>query len=1131
MKKRILATAIAFCMLLSLMPASALALEESSGNYVAQIGEEKYESLEAAIAAGGEITLLADIDLPTAINVTKAVTLHLNGKSLTVTNDTAGDGVFHVTTGGDLTINGNGTINGIGKNDYNMAIWADGGNVTINGGTYTNEGATASSDPAHMDLIYVKNGGTVTINGGIFLDETPAWTLNSHDTAKGTITVTGGTFKGFNPADCATEGAGTNFVAEGYKSNEASDGTWFVQAEYVADVNGVQYGTVAEAIAAANNGDTVTLLPVVIHEPIKPMAGDSQHKKEKDIIIHGFNSYTDPNGSDWGTYGETILTGGLYWGYDDGHTRSYSVEVSGITFQGKGLTVADEANVNISYNKFTDIVGDAIAVLDQEYDSMEGNVVITNNRIEGATGAGVNLRNPYCVTVQRNYIANTGFNSITIQKKSGNADNIGYVNIENNTLKDWAYNSTEGRALRASFTGDATEKSVCFRENKMIRDGDAPEEYVKITGLSEAYYVDLDNNYWNSKNPGEIGMVLADNVDFLNWYYEDADMQNSVQTYMASVGSSDGTTYYLTLKEAVDAAQDGEWVYLDRDASGSGIIIDKSISIDFRGYTYTLTEPPVGSTGTETLGFQMKAGNVVTLYNGRLTVDENYAKNYAILIQNYATLTLTDMNLDGTNLDRHKIKDYDYSYVLSNNSGDVRLDVSTYITANDDGDAYAFDVCKYSSYEAPTVTVDTTGRIIGKIEVTSGLEENLTIENGIFSANPSAYLPDNRIATLSNGLFYITDKPEDAPNVSVDISAADTSKESVKVDTQTDIDNTTNIDELQQSIADAVSQESTKQNLQDAATNLQNDTAVVGTKEEAEQAIQSAEGYDAEKEVEVQVKPYLEVKVEAYNASTKTVKLDIQALYNVVAVQKNDSGEVVAEAPLKSALPMDNVTTAITITIPLPAGFADDGETVYIRHTKDDGSLYIHKATVSVDSETGATTATFVNDKGFSSFEVLKDEVVLFDFYGANVDLGNTFNMNFYFAKNAVSDWTGHYAQIIRRYADGSTNSLRVDAADWVSNNDYWQITYAGINAKEMCDIITVQIFDAEGKAVSTVWQDSIQLYASRAFSNPDSQAKDFKMIIAMLDFGAVAQEFTAYNILNPANSAVTTQHRSKAEQ
>ena len=51
-----------------------------------------------------------------------------------------------------------------------------------------------------------------------------------------------------------------------------------------------------------------------------------------------------------------------------------------------------------------------------------------------------------------------------------------------------------------------------------------------------------------------------------------------------------GDTKYTSLAEAVEAAQDGETVTLLKDTEGRGIVIDKDITIDFNGKTYTITE-------------------------------------------------------------------------------------------------------------------------------------------------------------------------------------------------------------------------------------------------------------------------------------------------------------------------------------------------------------------------------------------------------------------------------------------------------------------------------------------------------------------------------------------------------------
>lgn len=186
--------------------------------YVIHIDDDQIVINGETVATGNNVVVSDNIVYETAVEINDNVNLYLNGKTISIPNDTEGNGVYRVTEGGHLVINGNGTVNGVGNNDYNIAIWADGGNVTINGGTFTNVGATASVDPAHFDLIYVKNNSVVEINGGYFDCQTPKWTLNLNDKNPGKIIVKGGTFVNFDPSAAETEPGGlTNFVAEGYK--------------------------------------------------------------------------------------------------------------------------------------------------------------------------------------------------------------------------------------------------------------------------------------------------------------------------------------------------------------------------------------------------------------------------------------------------------------------------------------------------------------------------------------------------------------------------------------------------------------------------------------------------------------------------------------------------------------------------------------------------------------------------------------------------------------------------------------------------------------------------------------------------------------------------------------------------
>ena len=240
----------------------------AKANPVAEINGVKYDTLQAAINAaqdtkgGATITLLTDINTSSYYEVKgeNPVTIDLAGHNITGSGIS---GLFYVTVKGDLTIKGEGTVTAVEDNKAAMAVWVRSSfaKVTLEGGTYTQQ-ITNTAD-THFDLIYVEYGN-VYVKGGTYKGLTPDWTLNCKDeyyqSKEANIEVTGGTFANFDPANNKAEGEGTSFVAAGYVSTKGADGNFVVTEVKVAEVNGVAYATLSEAIAAANAGDTVKLL-------------------------------------------------------------------------------------------------------------------------------------------------------------------------------------------------------------------------------------------------------------------------------------------------------------------------------------------------------------------------------------------------------------------------------------------------------------------------------------------------------------------------------------------------------------------------------------------------------------------------------------------------------------------------------------------------------------------------------------------------------------------------------------------------------------------------------------------------------------------------------------------------------
>lgn len=220
-------------------------------------------SLRALFATGGEAILTEDLvlDKTVAVETGKEVVLDLNGKTISNTTDiwntAANDWSLLSVRGGSLTIKGAGTLQAK-ENDCFAVDVMDGGKVVIEDGTYV----------GNVHAVYVFEG-SVEIKGGKYSIQQPSglpspygYVLNCYDanckngTAK--IMVSGGEFVKFNPADCAAEGAHTNFLADGYMSVEAEEGVWtVVRGTKPVVMTTAELRATLTAFTSAGSGDNV----------------------------------------------------------------------------------------------------------------------------------------------------------------------------------------------------------------------------------------------------------------------------------------------------------------------------------------------------------------------------------------------------------------------------------------------------------------------------------------------------------------------------------------------------------------------------------------------------------------------------------------------------------------------------------------------------------------------------------------------------------------------------------------------------------------------------------------------------------------------------------------------------------
>ncbi len=190
------------------------------------VSKSNSEGLKTVLANGGKLTVSEEIETNNSgdnaadrVIISKPTTLNLNAKIVFPDNMGNNNTNFcALIVDADTTINAgeNGGID-TGRNGGYALNVRKGANLTITGGSYYGGGTAVQVQE-----------GTLTITGGHFAVEPFSdarygyeFMLNCIDAAykNGTakIIVKGGTFVNFDPSNNSAEGAGTNFVADGYK--------------------------------------------------------------------------------------------------------------------------------------------------------------------------------------------------------------------------------------------------------------------------------------------------------------------------------------------------------------------------------------------------------------------------------------------------------------------------------------------------------------------------------------------------------------------------------------------------------------------------------------------------------------------------------------------------------------------------------------------------------------------------------------------------------------------------------------------------------------------------------------------------------------------------------------------------
>ena len=222
------------------------------------------DELENALAVNDSYIVLVD-DINVGVSGSTNHSVIISGISVTIdfnghTITNVGAQIAFYVTGSDTVVNlydngdGAGGIYG-GSGGNNMALRVDAGaTVNIYGGNYSVGPDASNLGNSCLECGSNAGNGNLNIYGGRFSTEAAynGWyyVLNLVQTqgADGTITVYGGEFVNYNPV-LGDDKLGGNFVADGYKVVERTDGTYEVVAEE-AEVTGDDIA----AIYYYNNG-------------------------------------------------------------------------------------------------------------------------------------------------------------------------------------------------------------------------------------------------------------------------------------------------------------------------------------------------------------------------------------------------------------------------------------------------------------------------------------------------------------------------------------------------------------------------------------------------------------------------------------------------------------------------------------------------------------------------------------------------------------------------------------------------------------------------------------------------------------------------------------------------------------
>ena len=431
-----------------------------------------------------------------------------------------------------------------------------------------------------------------------------------------------------------------------------------------------------------------------------------------------------------------------------------------------------------------------------------------------------------------------------------------------------------------------------------------------------------------------------------------------------------GDNKYTTLQDAFQAATKGDTVKLLTDVHTNGtdsekarLTIGKPITLDLNEHTI-YSPDDMGNNNTNFVALYVAADTTLKATTGGIDTGKN--GGYAINVYKGAKLTI-----DGG-------KYYGGGTAVQVQEGELTIKDGYFDAEAFDNPVYGYNFiinCIDGAYKNGTA----------KVAIQGGYFAHFDPSNNKAEGAGTNFVADGYVSVTSDksGYDYKVVQKTDTGSIVVKPAVAEPE---------------VNVDKISESDKPAV-ENAAKSVAVPTLGAAAGDKVAAMNKTDAERLVAKAQGMD---NPTLYVQTALKVEPTAYSAENKTLTLDITPQYRIVASTADKADDIQLSGSSKNAQVVQDyqkltITAPTVVTMELPTGFANDGDKLSIKHTKDNGTVEYYTGKVTADG--GKLYLTFTTN-GFSPF-VISSAVASIDgvMYPtlaeavANVDSGKTIKL------------------------------------------------------------------------------------------------------------------------------------------